>query len=149
MLLPDPDPKSLPGRYFRLMESGIARVDERMAAEPTTSLQSLESRPGWRRFPSAILAAAVLYTRQHSANTRRGDRRLLILAQRIGDLLAAEHRRGLYNSRQDHHRDTYMWLDAYRLLERELGESRREEWKQALVENLTRLASDVADRKDY
>src|SRR5687768_16722449 len=100
-LIPDPNVNSLPGRYFWLMESGIARVEERLADETSPTLQSLESRPGWRRFPSAILAAAVLYTRQHSANTRRGDRRLLILAQRIGDLLAAEHRRGLYNSRQD------------------------------------------------
>ena len=139
----------LPGRYFRLMEAGITQVGERLAAEPTADLKGLEERPGWRHFPSAVLLAAVLYAKSHPANSRHRDPGMLSLAQRIGDLLAAEHQQGRYATRLDHHRDTYMWLEAYRLLERELGDERRERWRRALIDNLTPLATEVARRQDY
>lgn len=139
----------LPARYFRLLEAGIAQVEERLAAEPAADLQALEARPGWRHFPSAALVAAVLYAKPHPINGRHRDPKMLALALRIGDLLVEEHTRGRYATRQDHHRDTYMWLDAYRLLERELGDERRARWRRALIENLTPLAAEVARRQDY
>jgi hypothetical protein len=42
-----------------------------------------------------------------------------------------------------------MWLEAFRLLERELGTERRIRWRGALIDNLTLLAADVAERQDY
>ena len=118
----------LPDRYFELLNRGVAQIEKRLAAEPTADLQTLESAPGWKHFPSAILVASVLYTQPNPANPRRGDAKLLALAQQIGDLLTSEHAGGRYTTRLDHHRDTYMWLDSYRLLERELSAERRARW---------------------
>lgn len=139
----------LPGRYFRLMEAGIAQIKEHLATEPAADLQMLESRQGWRHFPSAVLVAAVLYAKPHPSNKLHRDAEVLALASKIGDLLVAEQAKGSYQARLDHHRDTYMWLEAYRLLENELGNERRERWHRALVDNLTPLAEEVAKRQDY
>src|SRR3989442_9247769 len=62
----------LPAHYYQLMEQGIGRAEQRLAAEPSATLASLEAQPGWTHFPSAILAAAVLYTKRHPANSHRG-----------------------------------------------------------------------------
>src|SRR5262249_42293338 len=139
----------LPGRYYRLMEAGLSQVSTRLKAEPSADLETLEAKAGWRHFPSALLVAAVLYSSPHPSNRLRGDRQTLELAAKIGDLLALEQERGRYATRLDHHRDTYMWVESYRLLERELGEERRERWRRALFGNLTPLAVDVAKRQDY
>ena len=139
----------LPARYFPLLTAGLARVEERLNAQPGADLAALEAKPGWRHFPSAILVAAVLYAKEHPANPRRGDAAMLSLAQRVGDLLASEHSQGRYNTRLDHHRDTYMWLDAYRLLERELGEERRVRWQSALTNLIAALAADVATKEHF
>ncbi|MBI4605688.1 MAG: carbon-nitrogen hydrolase family protein [Planctomycetes bacterium] len=139
----------LPELYFQLLEAGAARVEERLAAEPGADLEALEARQGWRHFPSALLAAAVLHSKDHRSNSQRGDAGLLALARRIGDLLAGEHARGRYASRLDHHRDTYMWLEAYRLLERELGDASRARWREALLDLLGRLAADVEAKRDF
>lgn len=142
-------PKTLPARYYELMEQGLARVEQRLASEASPTIASLEAQSGWTHFPSAILAAAVLYTKPHAANTHRGDRRMLDLALKIGDLLAREQQAGTYNTRLDHHRDTYMWLEAYRLIERELGDERRESWKRGLMPDLLELETETAKRQDY
>src|SRR2546427_571601 len=89
----------LPARYYHLMGAGITRIEARLAAEPDADLQALESRPGWRHFPSAVLVAATLYTKSDPANPRVGDSKLLTLAKRIGDLLTAEQARGRYATR--------------------------------------------------
>lgn len=60
--------QSLPGRYFELMEAGIAKVEARFEAEPDADLKSLENNRGWRHFPYAILAPAVLYAKEHPQN---------------------------------------------------------------------------------
>src|SRR5436190_23544898 len=109
----------LPGRYYQLMAAGIAPVQERWAAGPAADLATLEAQPGWRHFPSCILVAAVLYASPHPANPRRADRDLLILAEKVGDFLASESEEGRFMPRLDSHRDAYMWLEAYRLLEPE------------------------------
>jgi len=139
----------LPAQYFRILQTGMAQVEERLAAEPASDLQALEARPGWRHFPSAVLAAAVLFSQPHAANRRQGDRQLLTVSLKIGDLLASELAKGRYATRLDHHRDTYMWLEAFRLLEQDLGEPRKQLWRRALIETLTPLAAEVAKRQDY
>src|SRR6476660_8922499 len=107
----------LPGHYFRLLDAGIVRVEQQLAANPTADLKTLEARSdGWRLFPHTILVAAVLYTKQNAVNHRYQDPRMLRLALRIGDLLAAESEHGSFQARLNSDRDTYMWLDAYRIL---------------------------------
>ena len=125
----------LPARYIKFMEEGAAQVEKRLSAEPAATLASLESAPGWKHFPSMVLVAAVLHKTD--------------LALRIGDLLCSEAEKGRYNTRLDHHRDTYMWLDAYRLLEAGMEPARRARWRKALEGELTPLAADVAKRQDY
>lgn len=140
---------ALPARYFQLLESGIAIVEKRLAAEPDASLASLESKPGWIHFPNAILMPAVLYTKVHPANKRSGDPKMLQLALRIGDFLVKEQEAGNYSKRGDSDWDTYMWLEAYRILEKKLGEERRLRWKKVLLEELTLLEPKLIKRLDY
>jgi hypothetical protein len=139
----------LPARYFQLMSPAIDEVGVALANEPGASLQNLESRRGWRHFPSAVLVGAVLYAKQHAANPKYRDPKVLAATVAVGDLLASEHEKGTYNKRLDHHRDTYMWLDAYRLLEPQLGEARRDRWRRALVDNMTSLAPEVQRRQNF
>jgi hypothetical protein len=139
---------TLPSAYFPRLQEGIAMVSERLSAEPARDLKTLEGRPGWTHFPSAILIAAVLYAKQDPANSLYRDGKMLTLAREIGDILAAENEQSRYATRLDHHRDTYMWVEAYRLLESELGDERRDRWRRALTQNLGNLAADIAKKKD-
>lgn len=139
----------LPGRYFRLLESGSAKVEAILNASPGADLKTIEAKPGWRHFPYAILAPAVLYTKRHAGNPRFGDQRMRDLAIRIGDLLAAESERGVYEPRGDSDWDDYMWLEAYRLLANELGEARRARWRKELEKNIALLVTDAQDRVDF
>lgn len=136
----------LPGRYFRLLEAGAAMVEAKLNAEPGADLKTIESTPGWRHFPYAILAPAVLYTKQHALNSRYGDTKMRDLAIRIGDLLASESEKGTYEPRLDSDWDTYMWLEAYRLLDDELGGERRTRWKREIEKNIAELVEDSRDR---
>ena len=140
----------LPGQYFRLLAAGAAQVERQLAAQPAADLKTLEAREdGWRLFPHTILVAAVLYAKQDAANHRYQDPRTLALAFRIGDLLATESERGAFQARLNSDRDTYMWLDAYRILERELGEERRARWRRELKRNIAELAEGSAERIDF
>ena len=139
----------LPGRYFRYMESGARQVDARLTAEPSADLESLEKTPGWKHFGYSILAPAVLYAKRDAANPRYHDPKMLALAVRIGDLLASENEKGKYTPRLDSDWDTYTWLEAYRLLETELGRERRERWQRAILENTAPFAPDAAERLDF
>ncbi len=139
----------LPGAYFRLLEAGAAQVAQRLAAEPGADLAALEARPDWRHFPYAILAPTVLYAKRHQDNRRYQDPAMLALATTIGDLLASENEKGKYEPRLDSDWDTYMWLEAYRLLERDLGEGRRERWKREILKNVALLETDTRERIDF
>ncbi|MBL7761877.1 MAG: hypothetical protein JNL23_00495 [Chitinophagaceae bacterium] len=139
----------LPARYFQLLESGIAIVEKRMDAEPGASLATLESQPGWIHFPNAILMPAVLYTKKHPANKKFADAKMLALALRIGDFLVEEQEKGNYSKRGDSDWDTYMWLEAYRILENKLGEERRLRWKKVLLEEMALLEPKLVKRLDY
>jgi hypothetical protein len=140
---------ALPGRYYRLMAAGISKVEEQWAGRPPADLATLESQAGWRHFPSCLLVAAVLYASPHSANASHGDRRLLTLAETVGDFLASESETGQFAPRLDSHRDAYMWLEAYRLLETELEQDRRERWRREIEKQVTPLVEATAERRDF
>jgi hypothetical protein len=72
-------------------------------------------------------------------------RQQLMVALRDGDL----HAQGRYTTRLDHHRDTYMWLEAYRLLELVLDDERRARWRAALWDLIAKLADEVAEKQAY
>ncbi len=139
----------LPEQYFHLLDAGVLRIENRLRAEPEGVLSRLESGEGWSHFPSAILIPAVLYTKLHPANKHSGNRSMLKLAEEIGDMLVNENRKGHYTARGDSDWDTYMWLEAYRLLESSLGEARRTHWRQAILENLALLEPKLLKYKDY
>jgi hypothetical protein len=141
---------SLPAAYFPLLEAGTAKVEQHLNATPNADLKALENPISeWRHFPYAILAPAVLYAKRHPANARYHDPKMLALALRIGDLLASEHERGVFEPRGDSDWDTALWLEAYRLLERELGTERRARWAKAIKENIVLLVADAKDRIDF
>lgn len=143
------DGAAVPGSYYRLLADGIAPVEERWAAGPPGELPELESRPGWRHFPSCILVAAVLYAHLHPANPRGSNPALLEFAGQLGDWLAGESKSGRFMSRLDSHRDAYMWLEAYRLLEAELDPGRRERWRSEIERQVRPLAAATAERVDF
>ncbi len=141
---------ALPAAYFPLLEAGTAKVERHLNATPNADLKALETPINeWRHFPYAILAPAVLYAKRHPHNARYHDPQMLALALRIGDLLASEHERGVFAPRLDSDWDTHLWLEAYRLLERELGAERRARWSKAIKENIALLVTDAKDRIDF
>ena len=148
----------LPAAYYRIMEAGSAAVQKHLDEMPGADLlaveKSRESHSGssleisWAHFGYAILPPAVLYAKQHAANRRYHDPHMLALALRIGDLLAAADEKGIFEPRLDSDWDTYMWLEAYKLLLPELGEERRERWKQRIIRNISLLVPGAIDRLD-
>jgi hypothetical protein len=141
---------SLPAAYFPLLEAGIAKVERHLNATPNADLKALEKNISeWRHFPYAILAPAVLYAKRHPANARYHDLKMLALALRLGALFASEHERGVFEPRLDSDWDTALWLEAYRLLERELGAEQRARWAKAIKENIAPLVADAKDRIDF
>ena len=132
----------LPARYFELLEAGAAKVEAKLNAAPGADLKTIEAENGWRHFPYAILAPAVLYAKRHDSKMRD-------LAIRIGDLLAAENEKGTYEPRGDSDWDDYMWLEAYRLLGDSLGDERRARWRREIEKNIALLVEDATDRVDF
>jgi hypothetical protein len=139
---------SLPARYFEILNAGMERIEKQLAAQPEADLAALESRRN-RHFTHTVLAAAVLYVKQHPSNPRYGDQKMLAVAERIGDMVAADNEKGLFTKRLDHHRDLYMWLDAFRLLRPHLSEQKQVRWRRELEKNLTELSEDVVARQDF
>ena len=142
-------PQHLPAAYFRLMEAGCAQVEQRLASEPAANLATIEAQPTWKHFPYAILAPAVLYAKEHPENRHYHDPKMLALAIRIGDLLASEDEKGSFEPRLDSDWDTYMWLEAYRLLERDLDGARRARWREHILRNAALVHDDAAERVDF
>ena len=101
---------SLPGDYFPLLEAGADKVKKEFDSRPDVDLKALERDSDWKHFPYAILAPAVLYAKNHSGNRKYHDRSMLELALKIGDLLASENEKGLYEPRLDSDWDTGLWL---------------------------------------
>ena len=145
-------PAQLPAQYYRLLASGATQIENRLDAESAPDLQALETQEGrrqWTHFPFAILVPAVLYAKQHPANPHYHDPRMLRLAIRIGDLLAQENEKGRFTPRLDSDWDTHMWLEAYRLLEADLGDTRRERWKSTILQNAALVYPDAAERVNF
>jgi len=148
----------LPAAYYSLMEAGCAAVEKHLDEQPHDDLNAIEHTQerhtgssleiNWAHFGYAILPPAVLYAKQHPANRRFHDPHMLALALRVGDLLADADEKGIFEPRLDSDWDTYMWLEAYRLLAPELGESRRERWKRQIIRNVALLVPDAMDRLD-
>ncbi len=128
---------NLPERYFRLLEAELALIEKRLEADPQAAL-------GLNECPGAVLAAAVLYTKQHAANPSRGDGKKLALALKVGDDLAAGYEQGEFQKLLNHLWGTYLWLDAYRLLEKELGAKRAARWRKALEKDIQKVFADEA-----
>ncbi len=124
----------LPGEYFK-----------RMAAE----VKALEGDADLRTNPGAMLAAAVLYTKQHPANPSFGDRRMLRLALKLGDLAAALSAKDTAENKQDYEWEIHFWLDTYRLLGAELGPERRARWRKEFDKIVRWFAVQVAGRIDF
>lgn len=127
----DAGPQRLPDRYFWLMEKGCRIAEKKMNTFPNPTLDQLES-DGWRWFPYTIMASSVLYAKKHPANKFYHNKKMLELSIRIGDLMASENEKGIFESRFGADWDTYMWLEAYRLLQNDLGLERRERWKREI-----------------
>lgn len=148
----------LPARYYRLMDAGCLSVEKHLDEHPDADLKTIERPPqphtgssleiSWAHFGYAILPPAVLYAKHHPANPRYHDPKMLALAIRIGDLLAAADEKNEFEPRLDSDWDTYTWLEAYRLLAPELGDARRKRWQHAIVRNAGLLVADAIDRLD-
>ncbi|MBI5281191.1 MAG: hypothetical protein HY858_05860 [Candidatus Solibacter usitatus] len=139
----------LPGAYYRILNESLPQIRQHFAAHSAGGLKTLEAAAPWRHFPHALLVAAVLHARPHAANIAYGRPELLEIALAIGDLCATEMEQGSFTARLDHHRDSYMWLEAYRLLEPKLGAARRARWRKALLTEFNDLAAMIAERQNY
>ena len=109
----------LPAQYFRLIEAELSLIERRLVTSPAADPTTLKAQG--RILPGAVLAAAVLYSKHHPTNRSQGDRRMLDLAEKAGDLLATESEQGRFEAILNSDWGTYMWLEAYRLLEHDLG----------------------------
>jgi hypothetical protein len=121
----------LPAHYFQLMEA------------------ELKSLTAGRSNPGAMLAAAVLYTKQHPTNPSFGDKKKLALALELGDLYAAEAEKDTAENKQDYEWEIHFWLDTYRLLEGDLGAERRGRWRREIEKIIRWFAGAVDFRKDF
>jgi len=139
----------LPLRYYEILASGIDRIESKMNASAEPTLALLETGQPFGHFPHAVLIPAVLYTKKYPGNKHYNDPRMLTLAKKIGDMLVRENKNGNYTKRHDSDWDTYMWLEAYRLLQNQLGEEKRQQWKEAILANLQLLEPLLIKYQDY
>src|SRR5207247_5430527 len=103
----------LPADYFKLL---------------AVQVKAVEGRTPQTANPGAMLAAAVLYTKQHPANPSAGDRKLLNLALQLGDLSAAASGKDTAENKQDYEWEIHFWIDTFRLLEPQLTPGRHARW---------------------
>ena len=143
----DNGPAELPARYFWLMDSYVDKFAEGLDSLSNPTLADLDKHFNSRRSLFAMLGPAVLYSKKHPSNKRYHDPRMLALALRIGDMMAAESVKGSYGVRSDW--DTYMWLETYRALTSELGEERRSLWKREIVKHIKKLEENCLLRINF
>lgn len=127
----------LPEAYFLLLQRGTEGLEARIDVE------------GVRAHTGGVLAAAVLYASPHASNPCHGDPSKLALAIETGDLLAAESEAGRMSQWLNHRWLLAPWIDAWRLLEGQLGEERRARWRREIEKNVAEAARDVAERLDF
>jgi hypothetical protein len=124
----------VPGDYFKLMVAEVKKLEDD---------SDLGANPG------AMLAAAVLYTKQHPANPSFGDKKKLELALKLGDLTATLSEKDTAENKQDYEWEIHFWLDTYRLLQTELGPERRARWRKEIEKIVGWFAVQVAGRIDF
>jgi hypothetical protein len=124
----------LPADYFKLLAAQV---------------RALEAKSPLPVHPGGMLAAAVLYTKQHPENPSFGDKRLLELAIKLGDLFADAAAKDTAENKQDYEWEIHFWLDTYRLLERELGDERRARWRKEFEKTVGWFVVQVAGRLDF
>jgi hypothetical protein len=124
-----PADRSPRGLYVDLLEQGTRGLAAALDAE------------GIQRHTGAVLAGAVLYR-------EKGDLRNRDLAFRAGDLLADESEAGRLTW-LNHRWCLAPWIDAWRLLESELGGERRARWRREIGRQLEDVAKDVAGRESF
>lgn len=124
----------LPGDYFTLMKA---------ATEPLQGEAALKPNAG------AMLAAAVLYSKQHPANPSFHDKQKLDLALALGDLCAGQSAQDTAENKQDYEWEIHFWLDTYRLLGPELGADRRGRWRTEIEKIVSWFARETAGRSDF
>lgn len=124
----------LPADYFK-----------RMAAEAN----HLEGDADLRSNPGAMLAATVLYSKQHPANPHFGDKKKLELALKLGDLAADFSAKDTAENKQDYEWEIHFWLDTYRLLGAELEPERRARWRKEIEKIVSWFVPQVAGRLDF
>lgn len=64
-------------------------------------------------------------------------------------MLVTEYEKGNYTSRGDNDWDTYMWLEAYRILQNKLSEEGRTRWKGIILKELTLLEPMLGKCQEY
>jgi len=124
----------LPDGYFQLMAS---------------ELKPVEATAQQRDAASYLLAAAVLYAKQHPANPGYGDAKYLDIALKLGDAAAEQSERDDAENRQDYEWEIHLWLDSYRLLEGKLSDERRARWRKQLERNVRWFAGQTEARIDF
>lgn len=130
----DSSAAELPGHYFKLMESEVKLLLTETAAKPNAG---------------AMLAAAVLYTKEHAANPSFRDKKKLDLALALGDLYAGQSEKDQAENKQDYEWEIHFWLDTYRLLDSDLGAERRDRWRRELEKIVSWFARETAGRIDF
>jgi hypothetical protein len=125
---------ALPADYFKLMEA---------------ELKPLAAGAEMKSDPAAMLAAAVLYAKQHPANPSFHDRTKLELALALGDLFADRSEKDTAENKQDYEWEIHFWLDTYRLLETELGAERLARWRKEIEKIVRWFARETAARIDF
>jgi hypothetical protein len=128
---PEAGSEALPALYFELMKAGMDSFPENAEVRVNAN---------------AVFTAAVLYAKP---NPSRGDASMLARARSVGDLLAVESESGRLAGWLNHRWVVTLWLDAYRLLVRDLGDERRARWRRELERHVQEIAADVAERIDY
>ena len=135
--------QALPGEYHRRMAKWCDVVWKRMQQEPNASLKELEEPKGWYHFPYTILPAAVLFAKQHPLNPGYRKQQNLDLALQIGDLVVREDQNGTFAPRLDSYRDVSLWIEAYALLESDLGKERATRWRSVIERNVQLLVPEL------
>lgn len=125
----------LPDAYFKMMAEHVGR---------------LEANPPDRENLGGMLAAAVLYTKQHPANPAYHDKKKLEVALKLGDWAAKYSETDAANEyRRDLLWEMQYWIDGYRLLNSELGAERRDRWRRGIEKMVGWFATDIAACADF
>lgn len=121
----------LPDAYFTLMAEHVSRLEAETPRQENLG---------------AMLAAAVLYTKQHPANPAYHDKKKLDVALKLGDWAAdyCDHE-AANEYRRDLLWEIHFWLDSYRILEGELGADRRAHWRRGIEKIAGWFARDVEE----